>query len=150
MKLCKDFEPNSNSSSFVMIYDRDYCRHREDPSHNNKPENYIFEDTDTITISEYIEHCDLVRFYTLTKEDMEEFFSEWKEDWKGINERVFINAEEIDVEDMMTKAWPFKYLLTSRIHGIQPSVEFDVLSNTLDEFIEKCSELRKAEEVYNT
>lgn len=150
MKLCKDFEPNSNSSSFVMIYDRDYCRHREDPSHNNRPENYIFEDTDTITISEYIEHCDLVRFYTLTKEDMEEFFSEWKEDWKDINERVFINAEEIDVEDIMTKTWPGKYLLTSGVFDIYPSVEFDVLSDTLDEFIEKCSELRKAEEAHNT
>lgn len=150
MKLCKDFEPNSNSSSFVMIYDRGYCRHREDPSHNNKPENYIFEDTDTITISEYIEHCDLVRFYTLTKEDMEEFFSEWKEDWKDINERVFINAERIDDgDDMMTKAVAGKYLLTSGVFDIHPSVEFDTLSDTLDEFIEKCSELRKAGEVHN-
>lgn len=151
MKTYKDFVSNSNSSSFAMIYDRDYCRHRDDPSYNNKPENYIFEDTDTITISEFIGNCDLVRFYTLTKEDMEEFFSEWKEDWKDINERVFINAERIDdVDDMMTKAVAGKYLLTSGVFDIPSSVEFDTLSDTLDEFIEKCSELRKAGEVYNT
>ena len=141
---------NSNSSSFTMVYDRDYCRHGDDPSYNNKPENYVFKDTDTITIFEYIECCDLVRFYTLTKKDMEEFFSEWKEDWKDIGERVFINAEEIDVEDIMTKTWPGKYLLTSGIYGIHPSVEFDVLSDTLDEFVEKCSELRKVGEVHST
>lgn len=150
MKTRNSFMSNSSSSSFAMIYDRDYYRHSDDPSYNNKPENYTIKDTDTITISEYIEPCDLVRFYTLTKEDMGEFFYEWKEDWKDINERVFINAEEIDVEDIMTKTWPGKYLLTSGIHGIHPSVEFDVLSDTLDEFIEKCSELRKAGEVHST
>lgn len=150
MKIRKGSMSNSNSSSFAMVYDRDYYRHSDDPSCNNKPKNYTIKDTDTITISEYIEHCDLVRFYTLTKKDMEEFFSEWKEDWKDIGERVFINAEEIDVEDIMTKAWPGKYLLNSGIHGIHPSVEFDILSDTLDEFVEKCSELRKVGEVHST
>lgn len=149
MKTHKDFVSNSNSSSFAMVYDRDYCRHGDDPSYNNKPENYVFKDIDTITIFEYIECCDLVRFYTLTKKDMEEFFSEWKEDWKDINEYVFINAEEIEVDDRVPKAMPGRYLLTSGISSIYPSVEFDTLSDTLDEFIEKCSELRKDGEVHN-
>ena len=149
MKVRNGFVSNSSSSSFVMVYDRDYHRHGDDSSYNNKPENYIFKDTDTITVSEYMKHCDQLVFYTLTKEDMEEFFSEWKDEWKDIEECIYINAKEIDTDDRVTKAMVGKHLFASSVYSNYPPALFDRWSDSLDDFITRCDEWRESKAIHS-